>query len=353
MKSIKFLIGTLALASLTACNSLSQREDGLPDLPKFLMHKALGNSYYVDTLYVKKGNAYCVLQNPEYGQRILFDNNKIYASSPLMDIDSVSPDCYSISMLWRSVDVDFSKPESLQLIDTVVPSNDAFKREVKGYSVSEPLYAHYGLTMDMPKGEVPQQKQVDRWLASQLGCTETAESKVDFDKIGEDCSLKFFESISKEGDEAPEQSVDLYSADFCTAYYYNKSDYVTYLYYNDAYVGGAHGMYNIRLITYSFSKGEGITLENAFKPGSEANLRELIFEAIAKDTRYAQSHGVSTVDEVKRELEAMNIKELPLPQPALLPEGIVFCYQPYEIGPYSDGAYQFIVPWEAASDILN
>lgn len=352
MKSFKLMVGFLTLASLAGCNTLSQREDGLPELPKFLMHKAVGTSYYVDTLYQSRGNAYCVLQNPDYGQRILYDNDKIYASSPLMNIDSVSGSTYRISMLWRSADVDFANPATLQLADTVVPRYAEFERIVKGYSIAHPLYAMYGYTVDVPDRDVPDREPLELWLAKQLGSKAPDGNKVDFKEIGEACSQKFFNAISEDGDEAPEQSADLYSADFTSVYCYVPGKYVTYLCYNYGFVGGAHGMYNIRMATYSFESRQGVTLSNLFKPDSESAIRDLIYQSMASDPTYAAAHNVSTVEGVKAELKAMNIDELPLPEPALMPEGIVFCYQPYEIGPYSDGAYQFIVPWSAAADYL-
>lgn len=346
------IIATLA-AILSGCNSVAQREDGLPELPKFLMDKALGASYYVDTLFAGRGNAYCVLQNPEYGQRILYDNDRVYASSPLMTIDSISPAVYKISQLARSAEVNFTNPATLQLIDTVVPRYGQFKRYVKGFMEHTPLAAAYGFTLDMPGKDVTAHKQVERWLVDVTGCGIAEQAKIDFGEVSEGCAKKFFDSISRDGDEAPEQSEDLYSADFYSVYCYIPDSYVTYLCYSYSYTGGAHGMYNIRLVTYSFGDKAPVTLDTLFKPGTDSDVRELIIESMAADPAYARSHNITTVAGVKTELAAMNIAELPLTQPALLPEGIVFCYQPYDIGPYSDGAYQFVVPWAAVEPYLR
>ncbi len=342
MKPIDLIAGVLSVATLVGCNGQGQRDDGLPRLPRFLEHKVLGANYHVDTLYQSSGNAYCVLQNSEYGQRMLYDDEKVYASNPLMTIDSLSETSCRISMLSRSVIVDFAKPSTLQQIDTVVPSYPEFETCSHGYSISEPLRAVYGYNVEVPKRDMPDRKPLERWLASIL--TDSVQSgKTDFDKIGEINSKRYFESISQDGYEAPEQWADLFSVDSYSVYYYSPARYVTYLDYNYSYMGGAHGMYCIRLATYSFEKKDGITLDNMFKPDSRPAILDLIRQSISQDSVFAPCY-----DEA-----AMRVGDMPLPQPALLPEGVVFCYQPYEISLYSDVAYQFMVPWPAIAPYLK
>lgn len=314
----------------------------------------MGASYYVDTLYMDGANAYCVLENPDYGQRILYDNKRVYADNPIMSIDSIDGPLYRISLLSRSVDVNFERPETLQLIDSVVPRYADFEMMEHGYSIDHPLYAVYGYSVDVPGSKVPDRDSLSRWLAVQLGdsAAMASQARVDFKQLGENNSSSFFNQLSQEGDEAPEQSMDLYSGDFYSVYYYNPATYVTYMCYSYEYLGGAHGLTGINLATYSFAHHEGVTIDNLFKPGSDSAVRDLIYESMVNDPEYASSHKVSTVQEVKAELANMDISEIPLPQPALMPEGILFCYQPYEIGPYSDGAHQFLVSWEAAKPYL-
>lgn len=42
-----------------------------------------------------------------------------------------------------------------------------------------------------------------------------------------------------------------------------------------------------------------------------------------------------------------------IPRPALTSRGVVFSYQPYEIGCYADGDIHFVLPYAEIKDLLN
>lgn len=330
---------------MESCNNRAQREDGLPELPKFLMHKAMGDTYYVDTLYTEGDNSYCLLRNPDYGQCILFDNDHIYAENAQLDFVPDSGAVYEMTLLLRSAKVNFADKASIQTaVDSVCPEYQGYKQFQKGYDIEHPVKAVYGITVDLPETE---NHKLELWLAREMGDTISIDTGMaDFKEIGKRNAAAFFEEL-----EAPSQ-MELYAGDSYTVYY-SCPDYVTYLGYTYYFTGGAHGMYGLYLTTYDLKKNEGVDRENLFKEGSEEQLRELLYEGLLEDSSFTDTHDVKSTADVKASLAQMGVDELPIPQPALLPNGVAFCFQPYEIGPYSDGAYQLLIPYSKINQLMN
>lgn len=335
---------TLGL-EMESCNSRAQREDDLPELPKFLMHKALGDNYYVDTLYTDGDNSYCLLRNPEYGQQVLFDNDRIYAENAQLELSPDSGAMYEMSLLFRKATVDFRDKQSVEAaVDSVCPVYEGFKQFQKGYDIEHPVKANYCLTVDVPD---PANYDLELWLAREMGDTISMDTKVvEFPEIGRRNATAFFNEL-----DAP-STVELYAGDSFTVYYACE-DYVTYLGYTYYFTGGAHGMYGLYLSTYDLKKGEGVDRDNLFKADCSSELRDLLYGELLNDSEFVSAHDVKTIEDVKKALEQMGVDEIPIPQPALLPDGVAFCFQPYEIGPYSDGTYQVIVPYQKINGLMN
>lgn len=116
-----------------------------------------------------------------------------------------------------------------------------------------------------------------------------------------------------------------------------------YVITRSSYTGGAHGMYATVCHTYSLTDGFELSLADLF----EARQLEILNRAIRE--KIADEHG-ATSDE---ELSAMGFfpESIGLTENFLItPEGITFCYNPYEIGCYALGGVEVAFTWEELSE---
>lgn len=112
------------------------------------------------------------------------------------------------------------------------------------------------------------------------------------------------------------------------------------------FTGGAHGYYGTALTTYDLNTGKSLLL-NALITDQEA-LRTMLGEAF--------------VEEKKEMVQNVTLQELllepdePLALPVnfcILPEGIRFMYNPYEVAPYAVGQTDILLSWKQLGPIAK
>lgn len=113
----------------------------------------------------------------------------------------------------------------------------------------------------------------------------------------------------------------------------------------DAYMGGAHGMYGTRTLTYMPGQKHFVKLEDllAGKADSNAKLNALLSKKLLEwlDMTAAQAREMS-----------VNLKVTPAETFAFTPEGVTFYYQPYELGPWAIGAPQLSLTYDELEGVL-
>lgn len=113
-----------------------------------------------------------------------------------------------------------------------------------------------------------------------------------------------------------------------------------------AYTGGAHGMQHNSIINIDRNSGDIITLESFLKKESDSILTAVITSHI-KDKLKLQK-GASL-----KEAGFFTDSIPPASNYAITPYGIVFIYNPYEIGPYSMGIVSVFIPEKELKDLLT
>lgn len=100
------------------------------------------------------------------------------------------------------------------------------------------------------------------------------------------------------------------------------------------YTGGAHGLRAVTFDVYDLTTGALVPEQDLFADGSEDGLSELLFLSLEA---YLEREG--------SELDVM----LSMPGPngnfSVSEEGVTWCYNPYEIAPYSMGCIELTVRW--------
>jgi len=109
----------------------------------------------------------------------------------------------------------------------------------------------------------------------------------------------------------------------------------------DSFMGGAHGMYNTGFINVNSKNGAPYLIDSFLKPGYQEFLAELGEEEFRKeqelaDTTSLEAAGFSFPENRFQLNDNYGFRK----------EGIVFFYNSYEVGPYSMGSTEIIIPYE-------
>ena len=167
-------------------------------------------------------------------------------------------------------------------------------------------------------------------------------------------------------------------------------DYATYFYWSSTYAGGLHDMPKSYYITYDKRRKMFLTASNTVRSSMIKSFREETLRNIKP--QYDENYGetcdwddflqsvfsfqcpmfdMSGMDEVTLSLlqheyvcdewsgwgytdnEAFTLSNFPLPHFAVLPEGIVLTYHPYQIDCFASGEYHVMIPFDKASKYLQ
>lgn len=113
--------------------------------------------------------------------------------------------------------------------------------------------------------------------------------------------------------------------------------FVTYLAESSQYTGGAHGMETFRYATFSRSTGKKLEWTDIIAEGCRGKVNRMIAEELDRQGKK----------------NAYDIENLSETNVALLPGGVVFCYQPYEIGGYAEGIFFVLLPYSRIAGCLK
>lgn len=114
---------------------------------------------------------------------------------------------------------------------------------------------------------------------------------------------------------------------------------LTYVITRSSYTGGAHGIYETEYHTYSLAKGYEITTADLFTEEQAERLDELILRKLCRQYGARNEEELAAQGFFPEQIGATeNFR--------IVPEGIVFCYNPYDIGCYALGAVEVTVSRE-------
>lgn len=142
----------------------------------------------------------------------------------------------------------------------------------------------------------------------------------------------------------------------------NDNRYLTFYVANDGYYGGICGIYIREYITVDLQEERVLTFESLIKPNKRQYVRNLLLQKMKAD--YCKKRNLMTdaeyllylnyEDEIKgrfgdvESVEAVRYmrENFPLNDPAIMPEGLVFYYAPYEIDSFAAGNKFFVLTYQ-------
>ncbi len=135
-------------------------------------------------------------------------------------------------------------------------------------------------------------------------------------------------------------------------------DYITYYYETDAFLGGAHSNPCSFYITYDKRRDVIVDANNTIKEGMMSAFKEMVPSEVNDRYESWSYNGGLGGDYPCDEMGCcFSTKDgdlhFPLPHLAVLPEGVVISFHPYQIGSFADGEFHVLIPKEEVKDCLD
>ena len=279
------------------------------------------------------------------------------------------------------------------------------KRVVKDFHI-KPLTEYesegigFSVDLDVPEGETMADVTIREWMSdaikndaySLLGYQKdfNGKRKPSYDEFMStlDNYGMFWEKLCRSNYQVEDTlNIDL-NCEISTRLIVDTPDYVTYQYSAYIYEGGLHGMPRSYYITYDKKIQTILTTANAVKPSMLVQLRKEVMLSLKewRDVLYHEDSSMEDfmqqafsfhtpmfdedIDDIWKSLlvheyecdkwsgwetaikEKFSLDNFPLPHFALLPEGIVVTYHPYQIDCFAAGEYHAVVPYSKANPCL-
>lgn len=272
---------------------------------------------------------------------------------------------------------------------------------IKPRSKYESVDAGFSVDLDIPKGNADSDKAIREWmmaairddafyqLQNNMGipvgkCTSLKDMQHSLDDYG-----VLWEKLCR-AEYQIEDTLELrMTCDIKVKKVADCDDYTTYYYWASLYGGGLHDLPREYYITYDKQRGGLLDVNNSVKPAMVQQFRHLALESLKKEYDFCYerenswedfTHSIfsfhcpmidtSGMDNVMRSFlvhnyscddwagwngyneKAFTEKDFPLTHFAVLPEGIVLTYHPYQIDCFAAGEYHAVISFKEANKCL-
>lgn len=258
----------------------------------------------------------------------------------------------------------------------------------------------FSVDLDVPEGETKADVAIREWMSDAIksDAFSLLGYQKDFKARKSPSYNEFMSALDSYGmfweklcrnDYQEEDTLDVrLSCDIRTRMIADTPNYVTYHYWASTYDGGLHGMPRSYYITYDKNRQTLLSAANTVNSSKLVQLRKEVLKALKEwhDDLYEENNSMEEfmqqafsfrapiddedIDDVLKLFifhdyecdewsgwktsisEKFSLDNFPLPHFALLPEGIVVTYHPYQIGSFAAGEYHAIVPYSKINSCL-
>ena len=331
-----------------------------------------------DTICVVDGKVFYYASCDMGCKGAIFDQHKEWVRAKALQViplSDESPTRFCVSIPFKSINVDFADETSLSRLSELMIELPSFER-CNVSDIEKDSIAMYSFEVDFPSDSIEHAQSIREWLVEKIA--ESNSDAVDLSsvqaigvnyKMGPDGVWEYLGDL-KDNLQIARFASDVYfaiqKAEFEDEEYIPygikrelsmeaklcNNKIVTYQECTFNYSGGAHGYYTERLLSYDHVHNQEIDNSYLFKPDSEAQLVDLLVEEAQNSASYKEPvsnilEAVTVVDE-RGVVVGYNF-----PRPGLSEEGLVFSFQPYDIGCFADGAFHFVIPYERLEHLLT
>ena len=217
--------------------------------------------------------------------------------------------------------------------------------------LSEGEYPHYSITInaDYVKGNKRVAQVINRQLAAFLfgnSITQFEDAKKQFT----DSLAKDFESNLLEFYDKDDEFQEMYDYNFeleAKQSTETPNGIIAFKNVETSYTGGAHGSYLENYINFREDTGEAIT-SNALFGSKEKAVLKMIRQQILKD------NNCRTTEQLEEKTGIFSLGDVYINDYNFLlqKDGIIFCFNPYEIAPWSEGVIHVKLTYEQLKGLL-
>ncbi|MDE5796291.1 MAG: RsiV family protein [Muribaculaceae bacterium] len=137
--------------------------------------------------------------------------------------------------------------------------------------------------------------------------------------------------------------------------------YITYRFYTFYYNMGMHGYMEEYYLTFDQATGKLLGVNDIFKPKKfdsvianlEKRINDYKHEYMNPESVFTADLGEDNIETNSSELLKETVKGKIYPRPAMTNKGVVFTYQPYEMGAFTEGVIHFVVPYSEIKNTLK
>ena len=331
--------------------------------------KDIGASYKSFLMTSREGLAY-FYENDDRTGYIVATDGTIVRLPVGMIVEGAGRGMLKATLAGRSI---LLEPSRLSLLSSMLCTNTDREFiidqnvEVQFNGIS-PLISGFSMMIDYPSEASKANEAIRFWMSEEIrdlidskSSNMPNQSKGMYLPINDTTSTAIYDFYKREYCRlyTKEDSVfHSFSADICIGEQMNSKDVVTYYVGKYYFDGGNHGMINKYFKSFDKRTGAPFTLENVFKKGSIDKILDILHKRIGNI--YSERHEgdaftlplPNKLDDVDSDME-VEYFQFPNMGIGLLPEGIAFCYQPYEIDAFAYGDYNIIIPYEDFEGLLN
>lgn len=350
------------------------------------------HKFYVDTVMYACGHSFGYEGDVTEWGGWYFDTIPV-GDDIMLSYDSVGPTKLKLSLVSRELIVDLGDSQAADKIKALLNPLNGFKRFHQDYeeildSIVDVEYpyawtGYYSFTADYADTCTPNAGLINKFVCYLSGISKSETAKVpglsafyagfnrrkyyrpvytgnvdNMNCLSDFLANKAFENWRRGGDIQGSSNDEKREIRL----HVSNSKFVTYSIYEYERIGIGHGMYTECFSSLDLSTGSELTNKSIFKPNALGNVKKLLFETMFNDKRYREwNEGIESPEDIEARIEGWQSPSailegteweepkreftFELPAGALLESGIVFSFQPYEIGCWAEGAYHFVVPY--------
>lgn len=352
---------------VTECENYDSITDE-EDLPE-----QMSISPIADTICIIDGKVfYYGVGETVVGTNMIFDKDKVWIDAPALTVfpySDTSSYSFYVCTPFKRLLIDFSDENSLAQLSSLTKVLPSFERNTQSF-VTEDSIAWYDFEVDFPTSSVANAKTIRKWLDGKIVAANNDEVDGTFAAKIHNCKISPKGVLEYTGDLMDNRQIAQFAADVYFAII--ESDYgdmeedfiptglyqelnmramicndrfVTYQQCESSYVGGTHGGFTERLVSFDHVNNQEIDNFYLFIPGCEEELLGLLVEEAQKSPKYKENKPDIRTGMIK--------KGYALPEFGLSDEGIVFSFQPYQIDCFAAGTYHFIIPYDKLKHLLT
>ena len=211
------------------------------------------------------------------------------------------------------------------------------------------------LEIDYPKHNgknLVAEKNIRKWISESLAFYNEYKKVYEGDSNDANAFVNFYGNSYKEYfNKQNDFPASALSYEVAIKKVFENAHCVTYTFMMDMYLGGAHGGRTYYGTT--FNKSDGTALSNLLynKDVTDDGLNKAVKDGLMS---YWDIKSEDTLYDYVWENKVNQYQaDLPRVSPCLVKEGVLFCYQEYEVAPYAAGAPVFTIPYSQIDKYLN